>query len=462
MRIFRHHISPIKLVLITGDFLLLLLASWAAGWLRYRGLGLAVDPMSASLATSIVFAVLISMCMLAFGAYQIDAIRDFRVLLLRVAVALCAGMMLVSAVLYFIPTIALWRSVLVIAIVLSGIAVSFWHAFLIFLIWPTQLATRLVIVGDPASVSLARDVIAKAGDAGLEPVGAVDPGRLKETGGADAAGPPLMPDLLSFARARDAEMILIADNTIFDSLPISQFLRVKMQGLKLVDMASFIERTQGCLDLKAVAPFWLAVSGFSAPSPLEKTGKRVFDIATALTLLLVTAPFALVTAFAVRITSPGPVLYKQTRVGLDGQDFELLKFRSMREDAEASGGPQWAQKNDPRITPVGRFIRRTRLDEIPQIINVLKGDMSIVGPRPERPFFVEELARALPLYPERHLVKPGITGWAQLRYSYGASAEDARRKLEYDLYYIKNYSLFLDFLIVLQTIRVVIFPQGVR
>jgi exopolysaccharide biosynthesis polyprenyl glycosylphosphotransferase len=188
--------------------------------------------------------------------------------------------------------------------------------------------------------------------------------------------------------------------------------------------------------------------------------KRGFDILASGLLLLFTFPILLVAAIGIRLTSKGPIFYRQERVGFGGKSFMLLKFRSMRIDAEADGSPQWAQKNDPRVTPVGRFIRMTRIDEIPQIFNVLRGDMSFVGPRPERPFFVKSLEEEIRFYAERHAVKPGITGWAQLNYPYGATTEDARRKLQYDLYYIKNYSLFLDLLILLQTARVILFPSG--
>ncbi|HEY8351792.1 MAG TPA: exopolysaccharide biosynthesis polyprenyl glycosylphosphotransferase, partial [Sphingomonadales bacterium] len=201
--------------------------------------------------------------------------------------------------------------------------------------------------------------------------------------------------------------------------------------------------------------------GFGRSGRFDLFLKRLFDVTTSLLLLLLTLPILIVTAIAIKVTSPGPVFYRQERVGQGGRTFMVLKFRSMRTDAERNG-PQWAQANDDRVTPVGRLIRTARIDEIPQIFNVLKGDMSFVGPRPERPVFVEQLAKEIPFYLERHRVKPGITGWAQINYPYGASVEDARHKLQYDLYYIKNYSIFLDFLVLIQTLRVVLWPEGAR
>ena len=190
--------------------------------------------------------------------------------------------------------------------------------------------------------------------------------------------------------------------------------------------------------------------------------KRAFDIVASLVLLAFSMPALALAALAVRLESRGPVFYRQERVGLNGRPFMLLKFRSMRTDAERDGVPRWAAVNDSRVTRVGAFIRKTRIDELPQIFNVLKGEMSFIGPRPERPFFVEELRQAIPYYFERHRVKPGISGWAQLNYPYGASIEDAKEKFQYDLYYIKNYSLFLDFIVLVQTARVILWPQGVR
>ena len=190
--------------------------------------------------------------------------------------------------------------------------------------------------------------------------------------------------------------------------------------------------------------------------------KRAFDISVSLILLVVAVPVIVATALLIRLESRGPAFYRQRRVGLFNQPFDIPKLRSMRQDAEVAGQAVWAEKDDPRITRVGRFIRKVRIDELPQIWSVLTGEMSFVGPRPERPQFVEQLERQIPFYAERHMVKPGITGWAQLNYPYGASIEDARHKLEYDLYYAKNYSPFLDALILLQTLRVILWPSGAR
>jgi sugar transferase (PEP-CTERM system associated) len=229
------------------------------------------------------------------------------------------------------------------------------------------------------------------------------------------------------------------------------------------DFSSFLERETGRVDLDSVNPSWFIFSdGFSSGRRLSSFAKRLFDILASFALLALTAPVILLAALIVRLESKGPAFFRQKRVGLYGQEFEIIKLRSMRQDAEAPGQAVWAAENDPRITRVGRVLRKLRIDELPQAWSVLKGEMSFVGPRPERQQFVEDLEQHMPYYAERHMVKPGITGWAQINYPYGASIEDARHKLEYDLYYAKNYTPFLDILILLQTLRVVLWPDGAR
>jgi sugar transferase (PEP-CTERM system associated) len=233
--------------------------------------------------------------------------------------------------------------------------------------------------------------------------------------------------------------------------------------VQVSEISSFLERETGRIDLKSVNPSWLIFSdGFASSRMLSSVFKRAFDIVASGLLLVVTLPIILLTAIAIKLESKGPAFYRQRRVGLYNEGFDILKLRSMRQDAEVAGKAVWAAEDDPRITRIGRFIRKVRIDELPQTWTVLKGEMSFVGPRPERPQFVQQLEEQLPFYAERHMVKPGITGWAQINYPYGASIEDARHKLEYDLYYAKNYSPFLDMLILLQTLRVVLWPAGAR
>jgi sugar transferase (PEP-CTERM system associated) len=236
----------------------------------------------------------------------------------------------------------------------------------------------------------------------------------------------------------------------------------KLRGVRVLTVTAFCERHLGRIDLDTVDAHWLLCAEGFAQGWLTNVLKRALDVAVSLLLLVLTLPVMLMTALLIKLDSPGPVLYRQKRLGLHGEVFTLCKFRSMRVDAEAGGDPRWAQQQDPRVTRVGRFIRPMRIDELPQLINVLAGEMSMIGPRPERPHFVEQLARVIPLYRERAYVKPGITGWAQVNYPYGASVEDAREKLAYDLYYVKNRGLLLDLLILLATVRVILFREGAR
>jgi sugar transferase (PEP-CTERM system associated) len=237
-----------------------------------------------------------------------------------------------------------------------------------------------------------------------------------------------------------------------------------MNGVTVIDLLTFFERETGRVRHDILQPSWMIFSDGFLKGSTRAVIKRMFDIGVSLGMLAVVWPFMLLTALAIKIESRfnGPILYFQQRTGENGEPFNVMKFRSMHTDAEKDGIARWAKKNDSRITRVGSFIRKTRLDELPQIFNVLRGDMSFVGPRPERPEFVEKLEEKIPYYAERHRVKPGITGWAQIRYPYGASEQDSSAKLEYDLYYVKNYSLFLDMLILLQTAEVVLWGKGAR
>jgi sugar transferase (PEP-CTERM system associated) len=269
-------------------------------------------------------------------------------------------------------------------------------------------------------------------------------------------------NLTRFVENLGVSEVVLALEERRNSLPLSDLLRIKTAGVHVNDFSSFVERETGRVDLDTVNPSWLIFSdGFSSLRVFSAGAKRVFDVSASAILLILTAPIILLFALLVKLDSKGPAFFRQVRVGLYGQNFDVIKLRSMRTDAEA-GGAQWATKNDPRITRIGRFIRKTRIDELPQAWSVLKGEMSFVGPRPERPEFVADLEEKLQYYAERHMVKPGITGWAQINYPYGASIEDSRHKLEYDLYYAKNYTPFLDLLILLQTLRVVLWHEGAR
>ncbi|WP_018936892.1 TIGR03013 family XrtA/PEP-CTERM system glycosyltransferase [Thioalkalivibrio sp. ALJ24] len=268
--------------------------------------------------------------------------------------------------------------------------------------------------------------------------------------------------LLEMARDQGAHEIVVAIRDRRGNLPIKQLLDCKLHGIRVMDLTAFFEREQQKLQLGSLNASWLVFGEGFRQDGLRQTVKRSFDVLASGLLLLVTLPVMLLTAIAIKLESRGPVFYWQTRVGLANEPFEVCKFRSMREDAEVDGVARWAAQDDDRITRVGRIIRKLRIDELPQVINVFQGTMSFVGPRPERPIFVRELSREIPYFEARHSLRPGITGWAQVRYPYGASVEDAREKLQYDLYYVKNHTLFLDIVILVETVKVVLFGRGAR
>jgi sugar transferase (PEP-CTERM system associated) len=271
-------------------------------------------------------------------------------------------------------------------------------------------------------------------------------------------------DLSEFCAKHRVDEIVVAMDDRRRQFPMDQLLECRLDGVEIVDLVTFLERETGKVRLDVLNPSWMIFSEGFRQGRIHSALERVFDIVASLALLIVASPVMLLTAIAIKVTEGirAPVFYRQIRVGQYGRPFQLLKFRSMRQDAERDGKPQWAQKNDSRVTRVGSFIRLTRIDELPQMINVLRGEMSFVGPRPERPEFVNELNERIPYYRERHSIKPGITGWAQLCYPYGSSEQDALEKLQYDLFYVKNHSLVFYIAILVQTVEVIVWGKGAR
>jgi sugar transferase (PEP-CTERM system associated) len=269
--------------------------------------------------------------------------------------------------------------------------------------------------------------------------------------------------LIETARRMDvAEIVVALPERRGGSMPLRQLLDCKLYGINVVDISSYFERTLTQINIDHVNPGWLIFGDGFNQGLIRSLVKRAFDLIFSALLLLLSLPLMLAAALWIKLDSPGPVLYQQQRVGLNGKIFRVIKFRSMRADAEKDGKPRWASIGDDRVTKVGRFIRKLRIDELPQLVNVLRGEMSLVGPRPERQFFVDELIVKIPYFAVRHSVKPGVTGWAQVRYEYGSTVEDSIEKLQYDMYYVKNHSLFLDLLIILETVAVVLTGKGAR
>ena len=402
-------------------------------------------------------------CLFYCDLYNVRLISDRRELFTRCIQALAAASFILAVVYFWFPDLIVGRGVfLIAATVLAGVVIGWRMVFA----WASQHVRpreRLLLVGTgQASVDLARELYERRYELGVEIVGFVDPDPARV--GAPVINPGVIgviEDIPEIVRAREVDRVVVSLADARGKLPMDKLLDMRLDGVAFDHLPSLYEKYTGKIAVENLRPSWLIFSEGFRKSRLLTLSKRVLDIAASVIGLVLAAPLMGLVALAVRVTSPGPVLYHQTRVGLNGHLFTVHKFRTMSVDAEAATGPVWAAKaGDSRVTPIGGLLRRTRLDELPQLWNVLIGEMSFVGPRPERPEFVGDLTRQIPYYRQRHFVRPGITGWAQVRYTYGASVEDALQKLQYDLYYIKNFSIPLDLFIILQTVKTVILRSG--
>ena len=437
IRLFKHYVPHAVLLLGLFDFVLLLCAA-EGGWiLRARQIGMDIDHVMTRMGPLLSFAFAVQTAMIAVGVYGTEALQSIRFAFARLLVAVSLGVIFLSVLYFLMPGMTLWRS---------------------NSLYAMGLAMALLIV---VRADRIRELEKKRG-AGFLVVGYI----------AMNDGPQVVQEAINrsaifnmsdFVVRLNASEVVLALEERRNAIPMSDLLRIKTTGVHVNDLSTFLERETGRVDLDSVNPSWLIFSdGFSAGRRLSSIAKRLFDIIASSLLLLLTGPIILLAALLVKLDSKGPAFYRQERVGLFGQEFWIVKLRTMRQDAEVAGKAVWAEKDDPRITRLGYWLRKLRIDELPQTWTVLKGEMSFVGPRPERRQFVEDLEQHLRYYAERHMVKPGITGWAQINYPYGASIEDSRNKLEYDLYYAKNYTPFLDLLILIQTVRVILWPDGAR
>lgn len=398
-----------------------------------------------------------------FDLYDFLAMYDRRELILRLIQALGLAWVLLAAVFYFVPTLTMGRGILLIALPLALVLMVTWRISIHWILGHPRFGERILIVGSgETAVELAREVLQRP-DAGFRITGFVD--NRPELIGQSLINPTVLGtlnDLTGLVNEYKVDRIIVAMNERRGQFPVRELLDLSLTGnVSIEESTSFYERLTGRVDLGMLRPSWLIFSGRKRQARISAIVRAVAHRAVALIGAILSLPLALLTALAIKLDSPGPVLYSQERVGKGGRPFMVYKFRSMRTDAEKNG-PVWASQTDNRVTRVGRFIRKTRLDEIPQFWNILKGEMSFVGPRPERPHFVAQLAQEIPFYEQRHLIAPGLTGWAQINYPYGASIEDARKKLEYDLYYIKNQGLTLDAIVLFETVKTILFGRGAR
>jgi sugar transferase (PEP-CTERM system associated) len=453
VRIFKHYIPKTLLLLGVIETLILVFAMYVAA-----SASVLLNPApeaGAILPKALLFAFVMVAAMTMLGLYQRQFTAGQWGLFPRLAVSFLIGLALLTVFFYAIPGLYIGNSVFAAGFLTAAGGIT--AARYIYVKTADQeAAKRRVLVLGAGSRALRVGEVAKTN--GFEVLGYVP------FGGTTAAASRILSSntsLLTLVQYHRPDEIVVAVRNRRAVLPVLDLLACKVKGVEVVDLPAFLERETGRIELETVNPSWLVFSDGFAQGKAKTRVKRAFDVVMSVALLVCASPIMALTALLIYLEDRGPILYRQERVGHE-RNFMLFKFRSMRVDAERDGVPQWARKNDDRVTRVGNFIRKVRIDELPQAFNVLRGDMSFVGPRPERPYFVEQIARIVPYYGYRHTVKPGITGWAQVRYPYGASVEDAVQKLQYDLYYVKNHSLFLDVIILFQTARVLFWRDGAR
>ena len=398
-----------------------------------------------------------------FDLYDFVVMHDRRELVLRLVQALGLAWIALALCFYFYPGLMLGRSVSLIALPLALALMVSWRVSIHWLLGHPDFGERILIVGSgDSAVEIAREVLTRP-DAGYRIAGFV--GTDSEMLGKSLINPRvigLTDELDAIVKKENIDRIVVAMGERRGQFPTDKLLQLSLAGhVSIEEGAAFYERITGRVSLGMIRPSWLIFTGPGRKAKYASISRTVVHRSAALIGALLSMPIVIVTAILVKLESRGPVFYKQERVGKNGRAFTLIKFRSMKLDAEADG-PVWASKGDDRTTRVGRVIRKIRVDEIPQFWNILRGEMSFVGPRPERPHFVAQLAQEIPYYEQRHLIAPGLTGWAQIKYPYGASIEDARQKLQYDLFYIKNHSLVFDAIILFETIKIILFGRGAQ
>lgn len=454
MRIFRHYVEPRLVALGLIEAAILFGCFFIGYFLRYADVAFLSSELKAHLPSALTFVFVMMASLFALGLYERAAIGDMAVVAVRLLVGFVCGFALLAVTLYLVPDLKVWRSALVIAMPASFVFILIFRRLFLWLVDRDAFSRRILVLGDPGPIASIQALEHRVGLAPFRTVRAILLGAVPDRANDDGW-------LLEACRAVDAEEIVVAADERRGRLPMQALLRCRLAGLRVSEYHDFYERETGRVDLERLEPGWLVFRDGFSHSKAHLLVKRLFDVVLASVGLACAMPLLLIAGLAIKLEDGGPVFFRQLRVGRNGMPFEIFKLRSMRVDAERDG-PRWAAVGDRRVTRVGRILRRTRIDELPQLVNVLKGEMSFVGPRPERPVFVEKIVEVLPCFTVRHQMRPGLSGWAQLNYPYAANLEDVRVKLEYDLYYVKNWSFFLDLLILAQTFRVIVWGNGVR
>lgn len=449
----------VLLALIEGS--MLVFAPYLAAALRFDGTSIQeATETGRLLPTALLFAVFGLLSSFAVGLYSVRQRSTFAGLLVRIIAAIASAVAMSILAFYLLPAIAIGRGLLAITAAIAVVLLAGTRLLFERIVDQDTFRRRVLVFGAGRRAASLLELRRRSDTRGFRIVGFV----ASEGDVVSVPDERLLPrpdDLFRWSVGADVDEIVVAMDDRRRAFPMHEFLECRMAGIDICELPTFLERETGKVRLDVLNPSWIIFGeGFRA-SPLQRVLERGFDVLASLCLLVLASPLMLCAAVAIRIEDGwrAPVLYRQRRVGRFGETFDVLKFRSMSVDAE-KGGAVWAAKDDPRVTRVGAVMRKTRIDELPQLVNVLRGDMSFVGPRPERPVFVEQLREVIPFYDLRHSVKPGLTGWAQIKYQYGNTVRDAVEKLQYDLYYIKNISGMLDSIIMFETIKTVLVRRG--
>jgi sugar transferase (PEP-CTERM system associated) len=466
VRIFNGHLNLPSVLLGLTETAVAILSVYLAVLVRFSGFSEALAAFHTTVGPiwprAVLFAGVTLLGLAALGLYQLKQRTRFTGILVRLLIAVLLAQASIALIFYMAPSVYVGRGVIGLAGIFAFVGLALDRYMFLHIVDEDIFKRRVLVWGGGARAATSPTRRRRrSAPRGCKIVGFVRaPGDGTDVPDRHIVQPE--EGLVSLAMRHKVEEIVVAPDDRRGGFPIAELLECRIRGIEVRDILAFFERESGRVDVGLMQPSWLIFSTGFRSDLVRLASKRLFDLVVSAGVLVVALPVALLTSIAIFLEDRGPVLYRQMRVGRNGRPFPMLKFRSMSVNAEPNGEAVWATQNDPRVTRVGALIRKLRIDELPQILNVLVGHMSFVGPRPERPEFVKELAQAIPYYPERHSVKPGITGWAQVRYRYGSSEKDAQDKLEYDLYYVKHHSLTFDLMVLLQTVEVVLFRIGSR
>jgi sugar transferase (PEP-CTERM system associated) len=455
IRIFNLYVPTRLLVLLGGEIGVICTSFWLAILIRFRGDSSYVLYSGHSLLRIIGIVGVALLCSHYLELYDARQLTSPREIYSRILMLLGIVCLLLAGLTYVFPGFAVGRGVFLIGICILSLTWMLWRWAYGRLISSPLIRERVYLLGQGERARRIAETIRSRNELGMDVVGWAG-----EAGSDSLTRDSLGSILIEMARKRSMERVIVAMEDRRSRMPIEELLEVRMQGIRVEDGAALLEKISGQIEVDTLHPSSLIFGDGFRLRPKQFFIRNIVSTVLALSLSILTLPLIPIIVLLIKLTSPGPALYSQKRVGFRDRVFNCYKFRTMRADAEADSGPTWALDDDPRVTNVGKFLRRSRLDEIPQLWNVLRRDMEFVGPRPERPEFIERLSQEIPYYRLRHVVRPGITGWAQIRYRYGNSVKDAKEKLKYDLFYIKNMNPGLDFWIVFQTVKTVLFGEG--